>query len=61
MAVSSGRNECKVFDANKNYVPYGTISGLEKGLFSCDFGNYTNKIAFGGAGAVIYVMSLALK
>ncbi|KAL4494012.1 hypothetical protein ABPG72_022029 [Tetrahymena utriculariae] len=58
---SSGRNELKVFDQLKNYQPLSTVTNFPKGIYSLDYANQINKIAFGGAGGLLVVVSLLTK
>ncbi|KAL4471523.1 hypothetical protein ABPG74_008416 [Tetrahymena malaccensis] len=58
IAGSFGLNEVKLFDQNRDYQPYGYVTGFKKGIYSVDFGNFSNKFAFGGEDGGIFVMSV---
>lgn len=59
MVGAHGVNSARIFDAKNNYTPFGTIEGLEKGIYSIDYGNFSNKFAAAGGDGTIFVASLA--
>lgn len=59
IAGSSGLNQARAFDTSRDNIPYGWVEGFEKGVYSVDFGNFSNKFGFAGGDGVILVMSLS--
>ena len=59
LAGASGLNEVRIFDATKDYTPHGWVEGFEKGIYTVDFGNFTNKFGFAGGDGKIVVLSLS--
>ena len=47
-----------MFNCDSDYEPFGTCSNFAKGMYSVDYGNFSNKFAFGGASGHIFVNSL---
>ncbi|EAR93543.3 WD40 domain protein (macronuclear) [Tetrahymena thermophila SB210] len=57
IAGSSGINEFVVFDTNE-YKPVSAVVKLREGIYGVDYGNVTNKVAFGGGEGVTYILTL---
>ncbi|KAM3132220.1 hypothetical protein pb186bvf_015680 [Paramecium bursaria] len=58
MAGSSGRQELKIFDTQNGYQPCVYVEDIQEGIYAVDYGNKTNRLAFGGGEGVVYVCSL---
>ncbi|CAD8102441.1 unnamed protein product [Paramecium sonneborni] len=58
LAGSSGNQEVKLFDINQNYEVSGWIRDLQEGIYCVDYGNKSNKFAFGGGEGVVYICQL---
>ncbi|CAD8172100.1 unnamed protein product [Paramecium pentaurelia] len=58
LAGSSGKQELKLFDINNQYQTCGYIQDLQEGVYCVDYGNKSNKFAFGGGEGVVYICSL---
>lgn len=58
MAGSSGINELLVYDTSKDYKPVCGVVKLREGVYGLDYGNVTNKIAFGGGEGVTYILTV---
>lgn len=58
-AGCGGKNEAKLFDMKDNLRVNGCVSGFKKGIYTVDYGNSTNRVAFGGADGVVYVVSVS--
>lgn len=57
-AGCGGKNEVKMFDLKDDLKVNSAILGLKKGIYSVDYGNSTNRVAFGGADGISYVMAI---
>lgn len=60
IACSYGVNEVRVFNKEKDYKTSGYFSDFRKGLYSVDFGNFTNNFAFGGEDGGLFVVSISV-
>lgn len=58
VAGGSGVNEAKVFDHGANNALVGTVTGLEKGVFSVDFSPDREKVAIAGGDACIRILDV---
>ena len=61
VAGGSGANEAKVFDHGINNALVGTVTGLEKGVFTVDFSPDREKVAIAGGDSCIRVFDLIEK
>jgi len=48
-----------VYDSLNDYKPCASVIGMTQGVYSMDYANKSNKIAFGGGEGVAYVMNFA--
>lgn len=61
-AGGSGSNEAKVFDMGSGRAePVGTVSGLERGVFTLDFSPDDGKVAVAGGDTAIRVLTIEEK
>lgn len=58
-AGCGGKNEVKLFDLKDDLKVHAGVFGLKKGIYSVDYGNSTNRVAFGGADGITYVLSIS--
>mmetsp|Transcript_14159 Transcript_14159/g.23555 ORF Transcript_14159/g.23555 Transcript_14159/m.23555 type:complete len:359 (-) Transcript_14159:350-1426(-) len=58
MAGGSGANEAKVFDRQCDNAVVGTVTGLSRGVFTCDFSPDCQKLAIAGGDASIRILDL---
>lgn len=58
-AGCGGKNDVKLFDCKNQMKPVSSVQGLKKGVYSVDYGNSTNRVAFGGADGVAYVLAIS--
>lgn len=61
VAGGSGVNEAKVFDHVANNALVGTVTGLEKGVFTVDFSPDREKVAIAGGDACIRILNVVEK
>eukprot|EP00825_Cyclidium_porcatum_P029303 TRINITY_DN3131_c0_g1_i2.p2 TRINITY_DN3131_c0_g1~~TRINITY_DN3131_c0_g1_i2.p2 ORF type:complete len:132 (-),score=26.17 TRINITY_DN3131_c0_g1_i2:89-484(-) len=54
----TGINEFQVFNVFNSYKPCASVIDMSEGVYSVDYGNSSNKLAFGGGEGVVYIMSL---
>lgn len=57
-AGGSGSNEAKVFDHSNNNAVIGTVTGLQRGVFTLDFAPEEMKIAIAGADSTIRIVDI---
>jgi len=57
----SGRAEIKLFDRNDDFNCLGSILGPKKGVFSVDFGNKSDLVAYCGGDGTIQLASVQEK
>ena len=60
IAGSSGKNEVKLIENEGEYRILSGVSGMKKGIYSVDYGNSSNKVAFGGGDGVAYYLNISL-
>lgn len=58
VAGGSGSNEAKVFDHGANNALVGTVTGLDKGVFSVDFSPDREKVAIAGGDSCIRILDV---
>jgi WD40 repeat protein len=61
IAGGSGANEAKVFDHMAGNVVVGTVTGLQRGVFSVDFSADGEKVAIAGGDSCIRILDVASK
>ena len=61
VAGGSGANEAKVFDHGSDNALVGTVTGLEKGVFTVDFSPDREKVAIAGGDSCIRVLDVVEK
>jgi WD40 repeat protein len=61
IAGGSGVNEAKVFDHGANNSLVGTVTGLERGVFTVDFSPCREKVAIAGGDACIRILDVVEK
>lgn len=59
LAGCGGKNEVKLFDLKDDLKVHGGVFGMKKGVYSVDYGNSSNRVAFGGADGITYVLSIS--
>lgn len=60
LAGSSGKNEVKLFQNEGDYRILSGVSGMKRGVYSVDYGNNSNKVAFGGGEGLAYYLNISL-
>jgi WD40 repeat protein len=61
MAGGSGSNEAKVFDHMAGNAVVGTVTGLDRGIFSVDFSPDGEKVAIAGGDCCIRILDVVNK
>lgn len=61
VAGGSGANEAKVFDHSHGNAPVGTVTGLNRGIFTVDFSPDGEKVAMAGGDSCIRVLDVMKK
>ncbi|EGR28411.1 WD repeat protein [Ichthyophthirius multifiliis] len=57
----SGKNEAKLFESQDNFETLGSVSNFNKGIFTVDYANTSNKFLLGGGDGYLVVVSQVLK
>lgn len=58
-AGCGGKNEAKLFEFKGKVRTLSGVYGVKKGIYSVDYGNATNRVAFGGGDGVTYVFTIS--
>ncbi|KRX01594.1 WD40-repeat-containing domain [Pseudocohnilembus persalinus] len=58
LAGVHGLNQARFFNRQNDYQPIADIEGFKNGIFTVDYGNFSNKFAAAGGDGLLYVGSL---
>jgi COMPASS component SWD3 len=59
MAGASGKNEVKLFENEADFQIMSGVHGMKRGVYSVDYGNSSNKVAFGGGDGLVYFLNIS--